>query len=282
MEFNSLGLDNKYTVLYETANDTKFIMHNGKKSGIFAPYFDGNLADIDCDVHDAGEYRLKQQMNLLNTYYRNFRVKVNVLARHFELLVKLQTDTIKVIKTNIPGLQSGNLIRYYEAKELLAENSNYYLIHGLNIAKQQDVVRLYGGALQSVVFEENLNNIGQLVSHRQVLPEYGIMGRIAMGEDLTTKDRKKLYEFTVKDNCKFGSPIKENTEKLIVEEEDTYETTEEETPLTYNIRGVLDNFTMDDIDDTDFINIEEDENLHKEESANYTDLGKTRKLSLDN
>ena len=282
VEFNSLGLDNKYTVLYETADDTKFIMHNGKKSGIFAPYFDGNLADIDCDVHDAGEYRLKQQMNLLNTYYRNFRVKVNVLARHFELLVKLQTDTIKVIKTNIPGLQSGNLIRYYEAKELLAENSNYYLIHGLNIAKQQDVVRLYGGALQSVVFEENLNNIGQLVSHRQVLPEYGIMGRIAMGEDLTTKDRKKLYEFTVKDNCKFGSPIKENTEKLIVEEEDTYETTEEETPLTYNIRGVLDNFTMDDIDDTDFVNIEEDENLHKEESANYTDLGKTRKLSLDN
>lgn len=287
VEFNGFGMDNRYTLLYETYDDTKFVMHSGKKSSLFSPNFSGNLAEVDCDVYDAKQYRLKQQLNLLNIYYKNFRVKVNVLARHFELLVKVQTDTIKVVKTNIPGIQSGNLIRYYTAKDLLNEDSNYYLMHNLDIARQHDVVRLYGGAIQSVVFEENLNNIGQLVSHRQILEEKGIMGKIALGEDLTTNDKKKLYDFKIKNSSKFGKPKKENTEKLIVEDEKPDDTFNDD--IMFNMGDIMSGISADNLDDIEDTtkdvelnksNEDNTDNLHNDESDNYSTVDKTTKLTF--
>lgn len=201
-DFVGLGFANDSLILEDKARTLLFNHPNGK-----CPIFDfdyenkpQDLLEYEGDVVEAPDFKFHQRMVILDLYFKTFlNNKINIHARHFELVVRAQSHTIKVVNSNIPELVIGNLYEYNYIEECLraSDNPYAYVVYGASIARQTEVVTLMSGPQAAYAFERPLENVGRSVSSRQVIPEKGIVGSIALGENLVTKHRKKLEDFTI-------------------------------------------------------------------------------------
>ncbi len=210
--FNTLGL-HEDTVILEKQNEVYAVIPGNKTSLLLSPEFDGNveaLIESGRDyVYRIGDFKLTQQLVLTGLYYKNFKDnKISIFTRHFEIVTRTQTNTIRLIQTNIPDLHAGNVIEYSQIKCGLEDIENAYAVYPVHIAKQKDVVRLFGGPIAATGFERALDHVSESVSYRQVISEKGLLGKIFVGESILDNHRKALNKFEVKTRSKiFKSPI---------------------------------------------------------------------------
>ncbi len=210
--FNTLGL-HEDTVILEKQNEVYAVIPGNKTSLLLSPEFDGNveaLIESGRDyVYRVGDFKLTQQLVLTGLYYKNFKDnKISIFTRHFEIVTRTQTNTIRLIQTNIPNLHAGNVVEYSQIKCGLEDIENAYAVYPVHIAKQKDVVRLFGGPIAATGFERALDHVSESVSYRQVISEKGLLGKIFVGENILDNYRKSLNKFEVKTRSKiFKSPI---------------------------------------------------------------------------
>lgn len=223
-EYNTLGLINLKNIsaedvkntcyIYETKDSAYAIVRLTNKGNIVfnigADITPKVLMDSDNYVIESKDFKARQQMELLKLYNWNFsKEDIDVLPRHFELLVKVQTQTIKIVNTNLKDVKVNNLYSYIELKKKAIEEDGYF-IYPLEVARQNEVVMLNSGPISSLVFIDINKNLKTLMSNRQLLEERGFVGKMTLGENLNKPGRKMLQNFSVYDK---------KTERLNVNEE---------------------------------------------------------------
>ena len=223
-EYNTLGLINLKNIsaedvkntcyIYETKDFAYAIVRLTNKGNIVfnigADITPKVLIDSDNYVIESKDFKARQQMELLKLYNWNFsKEDIDVLPRHFELLVKVQTQTIKIVNTNLKDVKVNNLYSYIELKKKAIEEDGYF-IYPLEVARQNEVVMLNSGPISSLVFIDINKNLKTLMSNRQLLEERGFVGKMTLGENLNKPGRKMLQNFSVYDK---------KTERLNVNEE---------------------------------------------------------------
>lgn len=195
-EFNTLGLasmkiGSKYSIdygyLYEGDNGAfAVIKRSNSRNILFSKGANMTEDDLKEDniVMAANGFKLRQQLELLKLYHWNFsKEDIDVFPRHFELLVKVQTQTVKVVNTNIPDVQIGDLYNYYDIQD--KRKPGMYFIYPLAVARQGNVVILNSGPTSAIMFEHLGRNLTTIMSNRQVLKEHSFISKLAMGSDLT-------------------------------------------------------------------------------------------------
>lgn len=231
-DFLGLGFE-KDCVIYENPKDAILVKATSKKSGLLRPDFDGNIDDLKARVvmsqnkelrgenvvndifYEAPNFKRVQRMTILDLYFKTFlNNKISIHARHFELVVRAQSHTIKIINTNVEGLNIGCLYEYNTIQRELANSKELYpyVVYGCSIAKQIDVVALMSGPQAAFAFERALENLGQFTSTRQTINEKGTLGAIVLGEDITkpkSRRKKKLEDFTTNVNSNYKQNIVE-------------------------------------------------------------------------
>ncbi|GAA0101589.1 hypothetical protein UT300012_23040 [Paraclostridium bifermentans] len=249
-DFVGLGFTKDSFILEDKEKTILFNHPNGK-----CPVFDigfantpHSLDEYPGEMIEAPNYKFHQRMVILDLYFKTFlNNKINIHARHFELVVRAQSHTIKIINSNIDELAAGNLYEYNFVKQCLRDSGNEYayVAYGASIAKQTEVVTLMSGPQAAYAFERALENVGRSVSSRQIIPEKGIVGGISLGENLVTKHRKKLEDFTM------GVDTDIELNMVVDEEEDTFED-----EIFANINTTTVNMNLDfsniDLNNTEF------------------------------
>ena len=201
--FNTLGLEPD-SVILEKADEFYVIVPGKKGSVLLSPSFTGDIQQLnfaECKdlIYPVENFKLAQQLTLLGLYYTNFRDnKISIYTRHFEILTRVQTNCIEVVKTNIPSLKSGDIEEYTNVRCGLEDIDGAYVIYPVHVANQKDVVKLFGGPVAAMAFERALEFIADSVSSRQVISEKGLMGKIFIGENITEDERKVLKAYEVK------------------------------------------------------------------------------------
>lgn len=214
--FNTLGLQPNAVIL-ENAEDYHVVIPGNKGSTLLHPNFSGSLDELrfeDCKdyVYPVYNFKLSQQLTLLDLYYTNFKEnKISIFTRHFEMLARVQTNCIKIIQTNIEGLKAGDIEEYTNIRTGLENSEGAYVIYPVHVASQKDVVKLFGGPLTAMGFERAPDFIGESVSSRQVIPEKSTLGKIFIGENIKDDERKVLKTYEVKSIKRvFNGPVAVN------------------------------------------------------------------------
>ena len=206
-EFNSLGVISlkqgvKYNIssayiLEDDEGTTALVRLKDKDNPIFMrgetfSHQDLNQAN---SLVEASNFKKLQQMALLKLYNWNFsKEDIDVLPRHFELLVKVQTQTVKIVNTNMPGIVVGNLYNYYELKRM--RKPGEYFIYPLAVARKAEVVTLNSGPISSIMFERYKENLQRIMSTRQQIPENSFISKLAIGQSLAPKDKNRTKDIT--------------------------------------------------------------------------------------
>lgn len=287
--FNTLGVEGpehkeKRTTLILEKNDECYMVKPGNKNSIsLSSSFSGDVAEI-MQAEDSkevvipiGNFQLKRQLVLMDLYYRTFRQNnMSLHARHFELLVRVQTLGIHVFNTNIPGIIPGDLVEYTRVKCNLEDVNNMFIVYPISVAKQGEVVRLFGGQLAALGFERGLDQIGEAVSARQVIKEKGLLGKIFIGENVSKKEPKKLPTFAPqKSKRRFDKPaeVLDVTEFEVLEYEE-FDTTQDLQLNDLELDFSLEEFKLD-------LPFEPSEDYKNESVENDTTTShSTKKLNL--
>lgn len=202
-EFNTLGLytlkpntkyDTKQQFLYEGDNGEFAVIKNSTANNVLftkgASITENDLAEYNY-VLPADGFKARQQLELLKLYHWNFsKEDIDVYPRHFELLVRVQTHTVRVVNTNIPGVRIGDLYNYYDLKN--KRQPGMYFIYPLEVARQGEVVTLNSGPISALMFEHVDKNIKDILTNRQSIKEKSFISKLAIGADLTRDTIKPI------------------------------------------------------------------------------------------
>ena len=195
--------------IIETGDDTKIVIKPSiKLSGLFTIGKNIDLSTLDSDITlvDGTGFRLKQQLEFLKMYHWNFsKEDIAVYARHFEILVKVQTNTITVTNTNLDGVRCGNIYSYQELKDKCKQQEGGFFMYPLGIAKQSDVVLKNSGPLSAIVFERVSSFLNTILTTKQNLDEHGFVSRLVVGEPLDKTEYKSLMRLGYRQG-KNGTP----------------------------------------------------------------------------
>lgn len=135
------------------------------------------------DLRPSLEIIRKRQMELLEVYDNVYRSNnLTIHARHFEILVRVQTTLVKIYESDDPAIPVGSLKEL--ATVLTSIEKGHHIVYDQKVSKQNEVISHFSGPVSSLVFERFDEN---LASFNTRLPEYydnSIMGRIAIGEDV--------------------------------------------------------------------------------------------------
>lgn len=144
----------------------------------------GNIVLNDMgDARDNLEVIRKRQMTLLKMYHSTFQANnLDVHARHFEVLVRVQMSLVKVLESDDPNIKAG---QDAELSEVLKSIENGYNIsYDFAIAKQSRVISYYGGILAGLAFERFDEVMTNSAVMQEKNPNVGVLAQIVVGEDV--------------------------------------------------------------------------------------------------
>ena len=144
----------------------------------------GNIVLNDMgDARDNLEVIRKRQMTLLKMYHSTFQANnLDVHARHFEVLVRVQMSLVKVLESDDPSIKAG---QGAELAEVLKSIENGHSIsYDFATTKQSRVISYYGGILAGLAFERFDEVMTNSAVMQEKNPNVGVLAQIVVGEDV--------------------------------------------------------------------------------------------------
>lgn len=179
-----------------------YISNNGRKyvvsaervaveSGEFLPfgteitYGTINLNEFGDTTNNLDIIRRRQEI-LLRMYHNNYLAsKIEVHARHFEILVRVQTTMVTILNSDNEEFKEGVIADLPDVLNAIDKGSNISYYN--EVAKQLDVIAHFGGQSAAMVFERFNEVLGSVTLGQQVSKNTGLLAQLAVGEDITDK-----------------------------------------------------------------------------------------------
>lgn len=125
----------------------------------------------------------KRQNTLVKMYHGTFLANnLDVHARHFEVLARVQTTLVQVIESNDPDLPAGQDAELAEV--LKSQDNGHEINYNFAVTKQQRVINYFGGPLTGLAFERFPEVLTNLVVKQPKTPMIGVLSKLVVGEDV--------------------------------------------------------------------------------------------------
>lgn len=125
----------------------------------------------------------KRQMTLLEMYHSTFLTNnLDVHARHFEVLVRLQTTLVQVIESDDPDIITGQDAEL--AQVLKSQANGHEISFDFATTKQPRVISYFGGTFTGLAFERFDEVLTNSIVSQPNNPNIGILSKIVVGEDV--------------------------------------------------------------------------------------------------
>lgn len=155
---------------------------------------------------------LKRQLALLSIYYNTFKLnKIDINARHFEVLVRLQTSLVTVTYSKDEGFRAGDVYDVNSVLRAVAKGKD--IRYKFELSKQKEVIKHFSGILTLLCFEDIPSNLAKVVIRQEKSYNNSDIGNLFIGKSLTNKSLKNLkrpiYDevATTKDNYVLDEPV---------------------------------------------------------------------------
>lgn len=135
----------------------------------------------------------KRQMALYSLYYYTFlNSKIEINARHFEVLVRLQTGLVTIVDSTDDTFIEGRI--YDKNSVLRAIDKGSSIGFQFNIMGRDQVIENYSGLLALLSFENIPENLARAVVMQKKAYPVSPLSDVFIGQDLTSKAIKKLIK----------------------------------------------------------------------------------------
>lgn len=154
--------------------------------------------------------RAKQVVWLYNWFKTFDDNNISVNARHFELFTRAQMSDMTIVKSNNPAYEVG---KRYKLSDVLSAGKGV-----VGVLETSDVINTVlnsSGALAVLSYENIAASLPKLVQKSYRSYKNSPIGALNLGENLVTKEKKKLQAFTQK-NYDVGYRISEDDNNALV------------------------------------------------------------------
>lgn len=134
-------------------------------------------------ARDNIEVIRRRQLILLEMYHSTFLANnLDVHARHFEVLVRLQTTLVQILDSDDPNLEAGQDAEL--AQVINSRNNGYSVSFDFSTTKQPRVISYFGGTLTGLAFERFDEVLTNAIVAQPNNPNIGVLSQIVVGEDV--------------------------------------------------------------------------------------------------
>lgn len=166
----------------------------------------------------------KRQLLVLDDYKKTYAASnLNVHARHFEMVVRVQTALVQIYESDDKDIKVGTKRELAEVLDSIEKGHNIVYDHTINT--EREVIEHFSGGLSLLAFERLDENLARLNMSNPNKEENSIMGRLLVGENiidnfdengnLLPSERKRLVhgQFEYHD-------VDRNETKVVADEDD--------------------------------------------------------------
>ena len=182
-------------ILEDKLDYSRLLFENGEYVEAGDKLTDGYVLPDDIIYAGNGsmeELLRKKQMAWLMTYYNTFSDNgIKIMARHFEIMTRLQNLLVTVVDPGETNLEAGQSYEYTELQRTISANKLATANLHFETSNGYEVVTHNSGAITMLSFENVSATLAQLTNHAHRTDKMSPIGSIFIGNDMTDQNNFK-------------------------------------------------------------------------------------------